>query len=140
MLKKNNTGIADNPWEMVLPNSNVCVTPEEAETIRSGNAEVLKVHVLKTTGRRKRSEYRHYAPKQRAKIAKWACDFGNISAVRHFTSEFGKPINESTVRFMKKQYLHEVDSKPNKRVTKLYKSKRGKLSIHEENNSKIKVG
>jgi hypothetical protein len=48
---KNNIGIRDHPSEMVLPNSNVCVTPEEAETIRSGNAEVLKVHVLKTTGR-----------------------------------------------------------------------------------------
>ena len=100
---KNNIGIRDHPSEMVLPNSNVCVTPEEAETIRSGNAEVLKVHVLKTTGRRKRSEHRKYDLKQRAKIGKWVCDFGNIGAVRHFTSEFGKPINESTVIFMRKK-------------------------------------
>jgi hypothetical protein len=64
---------------------------------------VLKVHVLKTTGRRKRSEHRKYDLKQRAKIGKWVCDFGNIGAVRHFTSEFGKPINESTVIFMRKK-------------------------------------
>jgi len=97
---------------------------------------VLKV--LKTTGKRKRSEYRTYDPNQRAKIAKWACDFGNISAVRHFTSELGKPINEDTVRFMKKQYLQECDSGPNKRVTKLYKSTSGRPSIHGENKCKIK--
>jgi hypothetical protein len=62
---------------------------------------------------------------QRAKIAKYACEHGNASAVRHFAKILGKPINESTVRSMKKQYLRELDHSPDTILTELPKCKTG---------------
>jgi hypothetical protein len=68
-----------------------------------------------------RGEYSNYDSPQRAKIAKYACEHGNASAVRHFSIILGKPISESTVRSMIKQYLRERDHSPHTILTELLK-------------------
>ena len=52
-------------------------------------------------------KYTHYTGGQRAKIAKYAAECGNLATIRHFKNEFPS-LGESTVRLFKKQYCHKV--------------------------------
>ena len=52
-------------------------------------------------------KYTHFAPEQRAKIAKYAGECGNTATVRHFSKKI-PTLGESTVRLFKKQYEAEL--------------------------------
>ena len=52
-------------------------------------------------------KYTHYTGGQRAMIAKYAAECGNLGTIRHFKNEFPS-LGESTVRLHKKQYCHKV--------------------------------
>jgi hypothetical protein len=69
---------------------------------------------------------RNVAPVVRYQIGKYAAQNGNRSAVNKFTKELGKPLSESTVRGMKKNYLDKVKKAgdPSK-VTELVHGNRG---------------
>ena len=99
-------------------------TPEKVKSTQAANSAILSA--IKSAGKRKRVEYSNYDSPQRAKIAKYACEHGNASAVRHFAKILGKPINESTARSMKKQYLRELDHSPDRILTELPKCKTGR--------------
>ena len=51
----------------------------------------------------KKRKYTHFTPEQRAKIAKYAAQFGNSGAVRHFTKEF-PTLGESSVTVQEAVY------------------------------------
>lgn len=121
--------------ESLLPDPNLECTPEKSKTIQAANTEVLEV--IKSSGKRKRGEYSHYDSEQRAKIGRWACENGNASAVKHFSKSMGKPINESTVRSLKKQYLREVNRTPEKRITSLEKGKVGRPLLLGQYDSEV---
>ena len=88
------------------------------KSIQAANSAVLSA--IKSAGRRKRGEYSNYDSPQRAKIAKYACGHENARAVRLFAKILGKPINESTVRSMNKQYfIPQTQFKQNCQNTKL---------------------
>ena len=59
----------------------------------------------KSGRKRKRGEYSHYTPEQKAKIARFAIDNGNSRATKHFSESMGRTINESTFRSCKAAYL-----------------------------------
>ena len=101
--KTNESNSDSDPLESLLPDPNAESTPENVKSIQAANSAVLSA--IKSAGRRKRGEYSNYDSPQRAKIAKYACEHENASAVRHFAKILGKPINESTVRSMNKQYF-----------------------------------
>ena len=52
-------------------------------------------------------KYTHYTGGQRAKVAKYAAECGNLATIRHFKNEFPS-LGESTARLFKKQYCHKV--------------------------------
>ena len=60
--------------------------------------------------KRKRGDYHHYSPEVRAKVAKYACNYGNKSAVKKFSKELGHDLSEGTVRNFKRKYLDKVKS------------------------------
>ena len=52
-------------------------------------------------GKGMKRKYTHYAGGQRAKIAKYAAECGNLATIRHFKNEFPS-LGESTARLFKK--------------------------------------
>lgn len=70
----------------------------------SANENVDKTMTGSSSKKRKRGEYNHYDSEQRLKMAKYACEHVS-KAVRHFSTQTGKSINESTMRSLKKGYL-----------------------------------
>ena len=94
--KSNETGLG----ETVTKEANAAVERVmEAATTSTGNTANA------ATGRKRK--YTHFTPEQRAKVARYAVQSGNMAAIRHFNEEFPSP-GESTVRVFKKQYLKEV--------------------------------
>lgn len=76
----------------------------------------------------KRSKsYGVYTAEQRLQIAKWSSQFGPASASRHFTEILQRPVNESTVRSMVKQYMKAI--REDGEVTALPHSKRGRPTL-----------
>ena len=72
-------------------------------------------------------KYNTYTPQQRAEIGKYAAEYGNTRAAKHFSTVLDCKISESTARRLKKEYLqalaetsngesrgHVVDSLPRK--------------------------
>lgn len=53
---------------------------------------------IEKSRKHKRGNYGHYTTENKAKIAKWACEHGNTSAAKRFSTELMRDINESTVR------------------------------------------
>ena len=80
----------------------------------AANQQVEREIAHQDKKRRKYGKYHHYDAEIRAKIAKHACECGIKRAAIKFTQELGHPINESSVRNMKKAYLQKADkySKP----------------------------
>ena len=69
------------------------------------NNEIYKT-VLNSGGvKRKRGSHNNYSPEIRAKIATYAVENGIANAARKFTKELDSPVNQSTVRSIKKAYL-----------------------------------
>lgn len=73
----------------------------------NNEVEMLIMNNGQSDKRRKRGNYRTYSAEIRAKIAKYAIEKGNASAVRHFSTVLGRPVSESTVRYIKASYLEK---------------------------------
>lgn len=81
---------------------------------------------LKKYRKRKRGNLSHFTPESRAKIAKWACEYGYTSAAKRFSKELMRDVNESTVRLIKKKYLRELQNSENGNCTSLHEASRGR--------------
>ena len=57
----------------------------------------------------KRGPYGVYPSDMRAKIGRYAAEMGVVAAARRFSKELSRPVNESTVRGMKKAYLLQLN-------------------------------
>ena len=60
---------------------------------------------MEVTECEKRKLYKKISDLLRAKIAHYASQNGNTTAVQKFSKEFDAPLNESTVRSLKKSYV-----------------------------------
>ena len=106
--------------------------------IRQANLDVLSVEKQDASAKtRARGSYGRLTDKQRAQIGKYASENGNAAAVRRFSKELDRPLNESTVRSIK-NYYEELgkkrssgDSLGEAAVTSLPPKKRGRLWLHE---------
>ena len=102
--------------------------------IRQANLDVLSVEKRDASAKtRARGSYGRLTDKQRAQIGKYASENGNAAAVRRFSKELDRPLNESTVRSIKKNYYQELgkkrssgDSLDEAAVTSLPPKKRGR--------------
>ena len=78
----------------------------------AGNSGILAANKLVATVTakkdRKRGQYHHYVGELRAKIAKYACENGNKSAVTKFSDALGYSLSEATVRKFKRTYLSKL--------------------------------
>lgn len=111
-----------------MPDHDLESTPEKKKITKAANEAVFEILSPKRGVKRKRESYGHYDSEQRAKIAKHACEHGNASAVRHFSKVLERSINESTVRYIKKQYLETVKNTETNVVT-LPAGKRGRPTL-----------
>ena len=78
----------------------------------AANKQIVKAMDEKSKRKRKRGEYHHYSGELRAKVAKYACEFGNKAAVQKFSAELGYTLSEGTVRNFKCTYLERLKSTP----------------------------
>ena len=93
---------------------------------KEANAAVERILEEERSGTKGRKrKYTHFAPEQRAKIAKYAAECGNTAAIRHFRQEF-PTLGESTVRLFKKQphWLKRMGREHE--ISRLPKKKRGR--------------
>ena len=111
--------------------------------IESTNQLVLQTQAANTK-RKSRGEYLKLNPETRARIGRYAAENGVVAAARHFSKgkELGRPINESTVRGIKKAYLAEMGRKRKARedsdVDRLPNVKRGRpLLVGQQIDEKI---
>ena len=74
----------------------------------------------------RKRKYTHFTPEQRAKIGKYAAEYGNTASVRHFSKEFST-LGESTVRLFRKGYEAELRRKSlEHEISHLPKKKQGR--------------
>ena len=74
----------------------------------------------------RKRKYTHFTPEQRAKIGKYAAEYGNTASVRHFSKEFST-LGESTVKLFRKGYEAELRRKGlEHEISHLPKKKRGR--------------
>ena len=97
-------------------------------TIRAANKKVMDMEM---TEHGKRKPYKKINDSLRAKIAQYVLQNGNAAAVRKFSKEFDTPLNESTVRSLKKNYVTAQETR---------KRKTGKIDIVLESLSPKKHG
>ena len=77
--------------------------------IRQANRKVLSAEKRDASAKsRTRGPYGRLTDKQRAQIGKYASENRNAAAVRRFSKELERPLNESTVRSIKKNYYQEL--------------------------------
>lgn len=107
-----------------LPNPQSSETQEEAETTQAVNDAVDKF-MTENPRKRKRGHYNSYDDETRAKIARAAVDMGISHAARKFSTQLGRPVNESTVRGMKAAYLKKVKENGQTSVPSLPKKPAG---------------
>lgn len=91
------------PPPVGLPDARNAKSFVESKEIISANTEVSTA--LKEKRGVKRGQYAVYDEVLRSKIGRYATMNGNSAAVKHFTSELGRPVSESTIRSIKKQYV-----------------------------------
>lgn len=73
--------------------------------------------------------YNRYSDNQRASIGQYASVHGNSAAAITFSAELGKPVNESTVRSMKRKYEESLSKENVDELDRLPKCKRGRPFI-----------
>lgn len=91
------------PPPVGLPDARTAKSFVESKEIMYANSNVSTV--MKEKRGVKRGQYSSYDEVLRSKIGRYAAMNGNSAAVKHFTSELGRPVSESTVRSIKKQYI-----------------------------------
>ena len=82
-----------------------------------------KTHTL---SKKRKREYRHYSPQQKAKIARYAIDNGATKAARHFSEKLGTKLNDSTVRSFKSSYLLQQKQNKAEILTEVASKPRGR--------------
>ena len=84
------TGRFPEPKKPFLPNPNNEDHHSDGVVCAAANEEIELLE--EPSKRRKRGAYNHYSEDLRLKIARYANDNGLSSASRHFTKEFGHPV------------------------------------------------
>ena len=79
------------------------------QAIEQANQEVSAV--VQEEQKKKRGTYHKLTPETRAAIGTYASENGVVAAARYFSSKLDRPINESSVRSIKKAYLVEQTRK-----------------------------
>ena len=96
----------------------------------AANKQIVKAMDEKSKWKRRRGEYNHYSGQLRAKVAKYACEFGNKAAVQKYSAELGFTLSEGTVRNFKRTYLERLKSTPDPdAITSLFSSSLGRLLL-----------
>ena len=107
-----------------LPDPNASSSEMEAELCASANAAIVEEN-----GKKKRGDYNIFTEEDRLKIARFAQDNGPAKASRHFTAIYGRPVNESSVRWIRDKYRDKLKTRISQRdtapMTKLEKERRG---------------
>ena len=80
--------------------ASICCANEELRMVQEAAAKP-----------KKRGTYKKLSEEMKAKIGKFACENGVAAAVRKFSKDLEKPLNESTIRGIKQRYLVEVSRK-----------------------------
>ena len=93
-----------------------------SRAIASANREVL--NSISKAGK-KRDPYRRYIPEERFEIGQYASDHGIAAAARYFTRRFHRKVRESTVLYIKKDYISNLRKKRGD-LTVLGHKKRGR--------------
>jgi hypothetical protein len=112
------------PPNILLPNPTKIDDTEVACAVTAANDAVIELTgesdaptPSPSTPSRKRNrsgQYFNYSPEVRLRIAKTCIDAGPAKTARQFSKELGFPVNESTVRNIKKAFLsspHKPDYK-----------------------------
>lgn len=94
------------PPSILLPDPRESASNDEACSTSAANSAVIEV-LEPSTPKRKRDDYGKYSPEQRAKMARYCIQNGPAKAARHFSSQLGRKVNESTLRSIKAAYLRE---------------------------------
>ena len=82
---------------------------------------------MKREGRKmSRGRYVQYSDELRARIGKFALTHGNTAAIKHFYSELGHEIPESTIRGMKDKYQVTLERSGGDQVTQVGAAPRGR--------------
>ena len=75
--------------------------------IATANREVAQV----TNEAGKRGPYRKYSPQERLEIGRYASDHGTAAAARYFSRKLQQKIRESTVQYIRKEYVRGLARK-----------------------------
>ena len=92
-------------WLQATENHPLLPKPAGDSGVLAANKSVAAITAKKD---RKRGQYHHYDGELRAKIAKYACENGNKSAVTKFSDSLGYSLSEATVRNFKRTYLSKL--------------------------------
>ena len=76
----------------------------------------------------KRKPYNRYSAEQRLVMAKYAEKNGPRAAARHFSEEYGRTVDESSLRYMVKKYRQE-QKKQTEDITSLQTARRGRPTL-----------
>ena len=89
--------------------------------------------------KKKRGHYNVYSADQRAKIGQYAQEHGIMPAVRKFRNEFDRPLQDSSVRSMRKAYMEARKHLPDEdvEVTELPTKERGRPLMLGEYDSEV---
>lgn len=109
------------PTEQDLPDPSISANPKEVERANSNVIEVIKT----AEKSKKRGKYSNYDDEFRTKIARYAIENGDAAAVRKFSPQLRKTLNESTVRTWRKFVINK-ESVAKANVALLEKEKRGR--------------
>ena len=96
-----------------------------AQVIAEANKEVQKV--AGSMDGHKCGPYTQYSSTLYAEIAKYACQHGAVVAVQHFLKKLKKPVSESIVKSVKKDYVGRIA-----KVTKNKRRRRNNSSSSKE--------
>lgn len=93
-----------------LPDPNGIASTADAELCAAANDSIEKA-VPSTKRKRKREDYNDYSEEDRLKMAIFAIENGPAKAARHFTATMGRPVNESSIRWIRDKYRTEMKKK-----------------------------
>jgi len=89
------------------PNGELSATVSP-EAIREANKEISAV--MEATEQGNRKPYKHISDTLRVSIGRYALENGNAAAVRKYSDQFDTPLNESTVRSLKKKATLKLET------------------------------
>ena len=107
----------------VVPSSTSAYSFLTKKDVDSANNVETALAEKQATTSRVGLKYNTYMPQQRAEIGKYAAEYGNTRAAKHFSTVLDCKILESTARRLKKEYIltKKTDKKRfSKRVLAFY--------------------